>query len=69
VQSVKWLATGWVAEVQFVAGSRFFLFATTSRLALMPTQPPTVPGVKQPECEANSSPPSALWFKKTEDSC
>jgi len=36
------LVRGWTTRVQFLAGSMvgFFLFATTSRPALGPTQPP-----------------------------
>jgi hypothetical protein len=49
-----------------------FLFATASRSALEPTQPPvqfvpTVlsPGVKRPGCEADNSAPSGAEMKNT----
>jgi hypothetical protein len=48
----------------------FFLFATVSRPALGPTQPPTKwvlgvlsLGIKRPEREANHSPPSSAEVK------
>jgi hypothetical protein len=58
----------WMSRVQFPAGAitGFFLFATTSRLALGPTQLPMqgVPGalslgVKRLGREADNSPPSS----------
>jgi hypothetical protein len=57
---------GQTARVQFLAGAimEFFLFATVSRLALGPTQPPlqwilgaVTSGVKQLWCETDHSPP------------
>jgi hypothetical protein len=49
-----------------------FLFSTSSRLALGPTQPPTQwvpetlsPGVKQSGREADHSPPTSSEVKKT----
>jgi hypothetical protein len=39
----------------------FFLFATASRLALRPTQPPT--GVERPDREADYSPASSAEVK------
>jgi hypothetical protein len=43
-----------------------FLFSTSSRPALVPTQPPLewVPGVKQPGHEADHSPPASAEAKK-----
>jgi hypothetical protein len=51
-------------------GLGIFLFSTASRPALGPTQPPIrwvlralSPGVKQPGCEADHSPPSSAEVK------
>jgi hypothetical protein len=59
--------------VQFLAGAGIFLFATSSRLTLGPTQPPTqqVPGafsldgrgIKWPGHEADYSPSSSTKAK------
>jgi len=55
---------GWTTRVQFPAGAvmGLFLFATLSRLALGPTQPPSysvpralTPGIKQLVCEGDHS--------------
>jgi hypothetical protein len=40
VHSSVGIATGWTAGVRFPAGQDIFLFSTTSRPALRPTQPP-----------------------------
>jgi hypothetical protein len=70
VQAVYQQAVGWTARVQFPAGARDFLYFTASRPALGFTQPPiqwvlgTVsPGVKQPGCETDNSPPSSVEVK------
>jgi hypothetical protein len=67
-------ATGWTIRVlEFDSQQRLgiFLFITTSRMALGPTQPPIqwVPGalslgVKQPGCEADHLPPSSAKVKE-----
>jgi hypothetical protein len=62
---------GCVTKFQFSGGSMMgFLLATQSRLALWPTQPPIqwVPRaltslIKQPEHEADHSPPSSVNVK------
>jgi hypothetical protein len=65
-------ATGWTTGVRFSAGAVMgcFLFATASRPALEPTQPPIqwVPasltlGIKWPGREADCSPPSSYEAK------
>jgi len=62
---------GWMTGFQFSARAMmgFFLFATASRPALRPIQPPIqwVPeaitrGVKRPEREADHSPPPSADF-------
>jgi hypothetical protein len=62
--------TGWTSGVRFSAGAGIFLFATASRPALRPTQPPVqwIPGaispvVKLPGREADHSPPSSAEVK------
>jgi hypothetical protein len=67
-------ATGWTIEVlgfDSLRGLGIFLFTTTSRTALGPTQLPIqcVPEalsleVKRPECEADRSPPSSAEVKE-----
>jgi hypothetical protein len=59
------------SRVRFPRGLEIFLFTTTSRTALGPTQPPIqwVPGalslgVKQPGREADHSPPSSTEVKE-----
>jgi len=44
-------------------GMRNFLFTTASRPALEPTQPPSYPGVKRPQLEADHSRPSNAKVK------
>jgi hypothetical protein len=73
-QSVQRWATGWtigVLEFNSRRGLETFLFATASRTALGPTQPPIqwVPGdlslgVKRPGREADHSPPSSAEVKE-----
>jgi hypothetical protein len=72
-QSVRRLTMGWTIGVlgfDSQWGLGIFLFSTTSRTALGPTQPPIqwVPGVlslgvKRPGCEAGRSPPSSAEVK------
>jgi hypothetical protein len=67
VQSVKWLATGWMIRILGFDsrwGLWIFLFTTASRTALGPTQPPIQwvkralsQGVKRPGREADHLPP------------
>jgi hypothetical protein len=60
-----------MTRVQFLAQAGIFLFTTTSRLALGPTQPPfqwelgssSCGGVKQQGREAEHSPPSGAKVK------
>jgi hypothetical protein len=67
--------TGWITVVQFPGGAGTFLvYATTSRPALGPSQPPNqgVPGVlstavKQPEHKADHSPLSSAEVRKCGD--
>jgi len=63
-------ATCWTNGVRFSVTVRIFFFATASRPAFGPTQPPIQrvpevlsPGVKRPESEADHSPPSSGEFK------
>jgi hypothetical protein len=63
---------GWTTGVRFPAGAGTFFFATVSRPAVRPTQPPiqSVPGalslrVKAPDCEADHSAPSSAEVKNT----
>jgi hypothetical protein len=57
--------------VRFPAGESFFFFATESRAALRPTQPPIkrsprfFPGAKRPSREAGHSPPSRAKVNNT----
>jgi hypothetical protein len=58
--------------VWFLAGARIFLFATASRQALVPTQPPiqwvpaaNTPGIKRPGREADHSPSSSADVQST----
>jgi len=53
-QSVRWLASSWIARVQLLAGAETFLLATMSTLTLRPTQP-IIRWVKQAECDASHS--------------
>jgi hypothetical protein len=65
------LVTGWTTRVQFPAGAgNISLFATASRPALGPNQPPTQwvsellsPGVKRPVREADHLLPSGARVK------
>jgi hypothetical protein len=59
--AVSTLTTGWMSGVRFPVTSGNFFFATKSRQALGPTQPPTQrkQGVKRPRREAGHSPPSS----------
>jgi hypothetical protein len=59
-----------MAKVQFSEGAKIFLFPTTSRLILGPTQPPVQCvlgalslGIKQPGHEADHTPPSTADIK------
>jgi hypothetical protein len=64
-------ATGWMIVVRISVEAGAFLFASASRSALGPTQPPTQgikgtlkPGVRRPGREAVQSPPSSAEVKK-----
>jgi hypothetical protein len=73
-QSVQRWITGWTIGVlgfDFQWGLGIFLFTTTSRTALGPTQPPIQwvqgalsLGVKRPGREADHSPPSSAEVKE-----
>jgi hypothetical protein len=73
VQSVRQLATGWMAggSESSPGKVRNFLFSTLPRPALGPTQPPIIwvlgalsPGVKRPGREVDYSPPASAKVKK-----
>jgi hypothetical protein len=75
MQSVSRLAAGWTAEGSEYSGpgrGKFFLFSTSSRPVLGPTQssfqwlPRALsPGVTRPGREADHSPPTSAEFKNT----
>jgi hypothetical protein len=56
-QTVKWFVTEWKTGVRFLVGVKFSVFTIMSRPAVGLTQPriQRVPGLKQPELEADRS--------------